>query len=564
MIDPNAVAVYYRMSTNQQEDSIERQRSQVEPYCQAHGYTIVREYKDEGIAGDEILRRPAFQRMLKDAQAGLFRGIVCDDKDRFGRFDSLDLGEIAAPLRRKGVWLETVAQGRREWDSFAGRITDAVLQEAKSIELDATSRRVLTNQLLRARKGKSNGNPALYGYRWEADPNVGRKYVADGRKAEVVRLMFRLYDQGWTLAAIRDELYKRGVASPRGCLRWTRPAIQRILSNRRYCGDMTWGVHAQGKRHRYKGGDVRTTERGERDCHKNEAEHWVVCMDTHEPLVDRETFARVQARLRGNKTRTTPHPNGGEFVLSRLLVCGHCGHVLSGCNEHGKRIYVCMGYVQFGKDYCKRHWIAERPLVDFLIRKLQATYLDPDNLEKLRQAVAAQEARERGESNLRKLRRRLRDLEEKIDVGTERLMEVSREVVPALNAKLRERQQEKKELETRIRRLETESGVEDLERRIAAAENVLWRLQEAVQTEDFPLLRELLREMVSRVELRWTHVKKAKVTRCRLEGGVVYLRPDPQLVAVDMSIDIRKVEEPAGVPRMAITLNGKWLHYKKF
>jgi cyanate lyase len=39
---------------------------------------------------------------------------------------------------------------------------------------------------------------------------------------------------------------------------------------------------------------------------------------------------------------------------------------------------------------------------------------------------------------------------------------------------------------------------------------------------------------------------------------------DGIMSAIDMSIDIRKVEEPAGVPRMAITLNGKWLQYKRF
>src|SRR5262245_57236015 len=94
---------YYRMSDPRQEESVERQQSQVIPYAKRMGYTLVAEYVEEGIAGDEIERRPAFQRMLKDAQKGLFDVILCDDKDRFGRFDSFELGEIAGPLRRKGV-----------------------------------------------------------------------------------------------------------------------------------------------------------------------------------------------------------------------------------------------------------------------------------------------------------------------------------------------------------------------------------------------------------------------------------------------------------------------------
>ena len=39
---------------------------------------------------------------------------------------------------------------------------------------------------------------------------------------------------------------------------------------------------------------------------------------------------------------------------------------------------------------------------------------------------------------------------------------------------------------------------------------------------------------------------------------------DGIMSAIDMSVDIQKVEEPAGVPRMVLTLNGKWLQYKKF
>jgi DNA invertase Pin-like site-specific DNA recombinase len=198
-------AAYYRMSTDRQEHSIERQRSQVIPHAAKHGYTIVREYVDEGIAGDEITKRKDFQRMLRDAQAGLFQAILCDDKDRFGRFDSIDAGEIIAPLRRKGIWIDSVAQGKIDWNSFASRITDAVLQEAKNMESDALSRRVLSMQLLAARDGKYHGGPPPYGYRLEIDPIRGKILVPDGHKADVVRFIFKRYDEGATLGQIARE-----------------------------------------------------------------------------------------------------------------------------------------------------------------------------------------------------------------------------------------------------------------------------------------------------------------------------------------------------------------------
>src|SRR5262249_32256585 len=144
MTAPIRAAVYLRMSTNDQENSIERQRSQVIPYADRQGYSIVGEYTDEGIPGDEVERRKDFKRLLADAEAGAFDCIVCDDRDRFGRFDSIDYGYYVKPLRDRGVWLESVAQGKLDWHSFVGRISDTVQQEGKQMEAQAISRRVLS------------------------------------------------------------------------------------------------------------------------------------------------------------------------------------------------------------------------------------------------------------------------------------------------------------------------------------------------------------------------------------------------------------------------------------
>src|SRR6516162_3904125 len=217
MNDTSRAVAYYRMSTDRQEDSIERQRSQVELYAARHGYAITREYIDEGIAGDEERKRKGFLRMLEDA-AHLrdFSIILCDDKDRFGRFDSITQGYYVKPLRDAGVRLETVAQGRVDWSSFAGRITDAVLQEAKKIESQANSRRVISWMLQMAGNGKWLGGAPPYGYRLADDPKLGKRLVpGDAREVEAVRLMFRLYGQrGFTLAQVAEELYLRAIPPP--------------------------------------------------------------------------------------------------------------------------------------------------------------------------------------------------------------------------------------------------------------------------------------------------------------------------------------------------------------
>lgn len=527
MSAPVRAVAYYRMSTLKQEDSIDRQKSQVLPYAQKHGYPIVREYIDEGIGGDEIAKRKDFQRLLRDAQAGHFDVILCDDKDRFGRFDSIDSGEVVAPLRRKGVWLETVAQGRVDWESFAGRITDAVLQEAKNLELDAISRRVLSNQLLKAQKGIDTGSRAPYGYRWEPDPEFGKKLTPDGHRAEVVRRIFEWYDQGWTLTLIAEELWRRHVSSPRGAPRWTRSVIQRLLSNRRYVGDWTWGVHPQGKRHTYRG-EIQQTPRGKRRPRRSLKEDWVVKPNHHEPLIDRETFERVQARLAGNQTLTAPKPGGGNFALSRLLVCGHCGCFLVGVTDRGWRKYVCRGYLAHGSRFCHRNSVPEKGITRVLVRKLQQAYLDPVHLRELRQGAEALEADLRSEANLIRLQKRIEELDRQIAKGNERLTTLPDDRIPGLVATLRLLEQERKAVRDELRRVETESPVQKLEDQVALAESVLWRLEDAMQAENVPLFREIMRELVERVTLHWTHRQAGKVTRAKFLGGEIVPRASPE------------------------------------
>jgi DNA invertase Pin-like site-specific DNA recombinase len=513
------------MSDDRQENSIARQKSQVEPYAAANGYTIVRTYTDLGISGSEIAKRKEFQRMLREAQAGAFQAILCDDKDRFGRFDSIDLGEVVAPLRRKGVWVDTVATGKVDWESFSGRVTDAVLQEAKNMEQDSISRRVLTDALPLARAAVFTGGPTLYGYKLRAHSARKFIYVPDGHKAEVVKFIFRRYAEGATTRMIAQELFTRGVRSPRGSAYWNPNTILSMLHNRRYVGDWCWGVHATGKRNRHAGnGAVEKTKRHAPRHTRRPQEDWIVTPEAHEALVDRDLFEQVQARLKDNKQRSTPHPGGGNFVLSKLLVCGHCGSFLLGATLRGNRVYSCGGYLAYGKSFCNLHTVHESTLVKVLLGKLQEAFLAPENLEVLRQAARDQAAAQRGADNLRRLEGLVTSLRGKIEQGAARLLEVDRDLLPEAQAAMHALKAQRRAAEAELKQAKTCRPVEDLEAEIAAVEAALWSFKEAWQVEDFTLLRNLMREIFTKVELTWEHRKTAKTTRSTLAGGVIHLR----------------------------------------
>jgi site-specific DNA recombinase len=521
------------MSDDKQENSIDRQRSQVEPYADRRGYVIVREYLDEGIPGDEITRRKGFQQMLRDAQAGLFRGIVCDDKDRFGRFDSIDSGEIIAPLRRKGVWLESVAQGRVDWNSFAGRITDAILQEARKLESQANSRRVITRMLVMAKQGKHLGGPPPYGYRLEAHPEFGKRLVpGDPEKVEAVRLIFRLYGlEGYSLDAVSAELFRRGIANPRGGPAWDKTTLAQLLKNRKYVGDWTWNTGHDGKYSEFVNGTVQSHDMKTPKRAYNDREDWVVVPDTHEPLIDRELYEKVQARMADNKTRTPPLPRTGQFTLTGLLVCGHCGWRMTGTTQGGERFFRCEAYHKYGKHVCHANMVKESRVVDCLLRKLQEALLDPANLEKVRAEVRRLEAQEAEAQpgRARGLERQLADLNQKIAGGMERLALIDRDLLADFTATVRGWKADRDRLAAELRRLQKPGPAADVEEAVRAVEAKLARLRETLADAEPCQVREVLREMVSKVELHFDIQPRKGKTRSIFRRGLIYVRPQEGL-----------------------------------
>ena len=129
---------YYRMSSDKQEASIPAQREAVETYADQQGYRIIREYLDEGISGDATEKRRGFQRMIGEAADGDFQAILVWDQDRFGRFDSVEAGHWIYPLRKAGVCLVTVAQGRIDWNDFVAKFREFLQSIIEKVVVQVT------------------------------------------------------------------------------------------------------------------------------------------------------------------------------------------------------------------------------------------------------------------------------------------------------------------------------------------------------------------------------------------------------------------------------------------
>jgi site-specific DNA recombinase len=534
--------VYIRMSTSKQEDSPERQRSQVAEYAKRNGFQIVREFIDEGIPGDEVESRPQFMEMLRLAKRNQFDVILCDDKDRFGRFDTITNGAIVAPLRTVGVWLETVAQGKIDWTSFSGRISDAVLQEAKKLESQATSRRVWGSILLKLNRGEWVPAIAPFGYRAEK-PEGKRVLIVDEDRAKIVRWMFdQCATKGASVGAIANELSARKVLVPTGngagkkrkwktkfLNAWDRQTVRKILKNPVYLGQTRYNAVNQGGYSEFDGKKIVTHDQ-KGSARPHDKSQWIVKPATHVAIITPELFEKAQAALAGNRKNTTPKPAGtSPFLLSKVIVCGHCQAPMTGSHHKGHRVYRCSSYGRMGKAVCHRNQVREALVFDATVAALQAyCALQMDGF---RAEVEAEIEATRAipPEQLATLRREIDTLNQTLKTGRLRFLSLpegtSAEVVSELRETLEELTAERQRNAERLESLERGTLIQDKEALIKEAEEELWNWRESLATDDPNEMRTVIRESVLRIELLWEHTQGTKIVTSCLKEGAVLLRP---------------------------------------
>jgi DNA invertase Pin-like site-specific DNA recombinase len=542
------VGVYARKSTNKQEDSTERQLASVLPYCERKGFVLARgPYVDEGIAGDVFDKRPAFQKLLADAKAGLFQVIVTDEWSRLSRQEPIDfIARVVKPLKDAGVTLDCVAEGPQHWDDLAQLILMTVKASKAQDESITKSYRILTGSRLAAALGRLLGSHPPYGYlvEYETVQEPGRaprvrpvRLVPDPKRAHVVRWIFERYAEGgWRMEDLARELNARGVEAPppgrrggrasksrkRGeaCSHWARGSIRVILKNPRYTGALVWNRRSRGKYHRVSAGAV--VRKSKPSNVPNACEEWEVVAGTHEPLVSQELFDRVQARMRANKGG---RPSVGAHLFSGLLTCSHCGRTLAGLTRKGRRAYRCDMFDAAGQVVCGYNSVDEEWLFDKVLDVLQEEVLAPGRLEALREEVRRQDEAERGPGAVDPMKRRLAELEAHITQGNRNLALLPPDRLPGVVAQVREWETERDRLQAELARRQGGGSLEGLDEAIELCESLLWRLREAARAADPLLLREVIREAVARIELAWERRPHGRRTRYVLKGGVIHLRP---------------------------------------
>ena len=298
----------YSEGPRQTDQSIEGQVSDCRAYAERKGIQILEIYADRHVSGKSIDGRDEFQRMIKDAEKGLFDCIIVWKVDRFGRSRE-DIAVNKIRLRKAGVTLlyaqESIPDGPE------GILLESLMEGLAEYYSADLRQKVVRGMTESAKKGRVPFGSLPIGYKRGED---GTLQISEP-EAEAVREVFRAHIGGATLNELRQLLLDRGIVSRAGGLP-SKHVVERMLRNERYTGRFSFqNVEIQAP-----------------------------------AIIDDKTFAEAAEHFK--TSRFNGSGNGmEEYLLSTKCVCGICGQrmtVGTGTGRHGGKYhyYRCKGKCQ--------------------------------------------------------------------------------------------------------------------------------------------------------------------------------------------------------------------------
>ena len=415
-------ALYERLSRDDElegeSNSIVNQKKILEEYASKNNLTNIIHFTDDGISGTQF-DRPGFMEMMNGVNTGNIGCIIVKDMSRLGR-DYLKVGQCMEILRQKGVRLiainDNVDSFYREDDFTPFR---NIMNEWYARD---TSRKIQSTFRSKGESGKHTASTPPYGY--IKDEKDKDKWVVDEKAAEIVRRIFNLTMNGVgpykiakileadkiDIPAYHQQKMGYGLHQSKNFeypYRWCSSTIASILKKKEYLGhtvNFKTRKHFKDKKSKYVSEDK-----------------WLIFENTHEAIIDQETFDNVQ-RIRGNVKR---YPDGwGEYhPLTGLMYCADCGskmYVHRTNNYKNIPYYVCSNYkkVPCGTLCPSAHRIKAEVVLNLIQETLKdiKNYLDEDNEAFIHSIQNEMEEKEKAHIEKKKIRltesqNRLQELE---------------------------------------------------------------------------------------------------------------------------------------------------------
>ena len=350
-------ALYPRLSHEDElqgeSNSISNQKRILETYAKQNGFSNLQWYTDDGYSGANF-QRPGFQAMLADIEAGKVGTVIVKDMSRLGR-NYLQVGmytEMIFP--QKGVRFIAINDGV---DSAVGDNDFTPLRNLfNEWMVRDTSKKIKAVKKAKGLSGKPVTSKPVYGYLMDDDEN----FIIDEEAASVVKQIYQLCLAGNGPTKIARMLTEQQIPTP-GTLeyrrtgstrryhpgyecKWATNTVVHLLENREYTGCL---VNFKTEKPSYK----------LKHSIENPPEKQAVFENHHEPIIDRETWERVQ-ELRKQRKRPNRYDEVGLF--SGILFCADCGSVMYQqryqTDKRKQDCYICGSYKKRTAD-CTAHFI---------------------------------------------------------------------------------------------------------------------------------------------------------------------------------------------------------------
>ncbi|MBQ6621932.1 MAG: recombinase family protein [Mogibacterium sp.] len=341
--------IYARYSSHAQRDcSIEQQVEKAQAFAAERGINILRVYSDRAVSG-RTDRRPEFQRMLQDAQAGLFDCVIAWKSNRLGR-NMLQAMQTAEALADHGIRCMYVEE---EFDDTAsGRFALRTMMNVNQFYSENMAEDIRRGLIHSARQGRALG-PIPFGY--EKGPDG--KYQVNEAEAPVVLEIFRRVAAGEPFADLAADLNRRGIRTKTG-KPWGRSSFHRLLSNKKYLGIYQYAE--------------------------------IITPDAIPRIVPDALFEEVQHYLDIKKDLpgVTGRKGPGQvpYLLTGKIFCGCCGSPMigvGGTSKSGRQYHYYACRKRAYEKACQKKNVSRDEIEYQVAKAIFDAALSPENLEKI-------------------------------------------------------------------------------------------------------------------------------------------------------------------------------------
>lgn len=348
------VAGYARVSTDH-DDQISSYEAQVDYYTnyirERDDWEFVGIYTDEGISATNTRHRNGFKRMVRDAMDGKIDLIVTKSVSRFAR-NTVDSLTTVRKLKDKGI--EIYFEKENIWTLDAkGELLITIMSSLAQEESRSISENVTWGHRKRFADGKvSVPYRHFLGYDKGPDGNL----VVNREQAKTVKLIYRLFLDGYTFHSIARELTSRGLETPARKKRWYPGTVESILTNEKYKGDALlqkrFTVNFLTKETKANEGEV--------------PQYYVE--NNHEAIISPQVFDWVQEEIK--RRREGRGRYSGVSIFSSKIKCGQCGgwygaKVWHSTDKYRRTIYRCNDKF---KNHCQTPHLTENEIKGAFIR----------------------------------------------------------------------------------------------------------------------------------------------------------------------------------------------------